>query len=108
MAARGPAGGGTPAPTTQLPVETRRGQVWADLGWPGARLLLEYDGRGKYATPEDLYREKQRHDALVEAGWTVLRVTADDCARPEELVARVVSAAPALRPVVRRRPLLTA
>ncbi|MFC8192354.1 hypothetical protein ACFUMH_11925 [Cellulomonas sp. NPDC057328] len=99
---------GLPAPTTQLQVETRRGPVWADLGWPGARLLLEYDGRGKYVTPEDLYREKQRHDALVEAGWTVLRVTADDCARPDELVARVVRAAPALRRVARRRPVLAA
>ena len=45
--------GGLPAPTTQVPVRTRLGTYWADLGWHEWRLLVEYDGAVKYATRSD-------------------------------------------------------
>ncbi|GIE79230.1 hypothetical protein Aph02nite_51800 [Actinoplanes philippinensis] len=64
----------------------------ADLAWPEADLIAEYDG--------DHHRERAqfRHDvtrlnALRMAGWTVLRFTADDVLRhPRRLVATVSAA----------------
>ncbi|WP_147572618.1 hypothetical protein [Cellulomonas massiliensis] len=90
---------GLPAPETQVRVTTRLGTFWADLGWTDARLLLEYDGRVKYADPEVLVAEKRRHDAIVEAGWTVLRVTKEDLRDGAALVRRVLARMPVpLRP----------
>lgn len=40
---------GLPVPRTQVPIETRLGTFWADLGWEEWQLVLEYDGRPKYA-----------------------------------------------------------
>lgn len=80
---------GLPQPETQVRIDTRLGTFWADLGWEQWRVVLEYDGRQKYADPDALVREKRRHDALVEAGWRVIRVTKEDLARPALLVARV-------------------
>jgi hypothetical protein len=71
---------GFPAPLTQVPVVTRLGTFWSDLGWPQWRILLEYDGRAKYdgRGTDELIQEKRRHDAIVEAGWRALRVTKED------------------------------
>ncbi len=44
----------------------------------GKRAGLEIDGRVKYKTPEDLWREKKREDALREVGIPLLRLTAED------------------------------
>lgn len=92
---------GLPAPTTQIPVATRLGTYWADLGWEEWALLLEYDGRTKYASRADLMGEKRRGDALAEAGGTVLRVTHEDLA---SLSRRVVPLLPqAVQRTVRPR-----
>jgi len=97
---------GLPVPTTQIPVSTRVGTVWGDLGWDGWRVLLEYDGRDKYVTREDLVAEKRRHDAVVETGRRVLRVTHQDMG---SAVARVVPLLPAtVTRNLRRRPELAA
>ncbi len=80
---------GLPQPQTQVRIDTHLGTFWADLGWEQWRVALEYDGRLKYSDPDALVREKRRHDALVEAGWSVIRVTKEDLARPNLLVARV-------------------
>lgn len=80
---------GFPRPTTQLPIRTRTGSYRGDLGWPEARVLLEYDGRVKYTDREVLVAEKRRHDAIVEAGWRVLRVTREDLRDVAGLAARV-------------------
>lgn len=85
---------GLPQPQTQVRVETHLGHFWADLGWTEWRVLIEYDGRPKYADPEALIREKRRHDALVEAGWRVLRVTREDLRAPDLLVVRVLRLLP--------------
>jgi very-short-patch-repair endonuclease len=69
---------GLPAPTTQLSVRTRLGTYWADLGWEEWRLLVEYDGAVKYDSRSVLLAEKRRHDAMVEAGQRVIRVTHQD------------------------------
>ncbi|MDC7123735.1 hypothetical protein OMK64_19560, partial [Cellulomonas fimi] len=69
---------GFPVPLTQVPVPTRLGTFWLDLGWPEWSVGIEYDGRVKYRTHDDLVHEKRRHDAITEAGWRVVRVTAED------------------------------
>lgn len=69
---------GFPLPTTQIPVVTHLGEYWSDLGWEEWLLLMEYDGELKYTSRADLVDEKRRHDALVETGRRVLRVTRRD------------------------------
>lgn len=89
---------GVPAPQLQVPVETASGRFRSDLGWPDARLLLEFDGFVKYsgggatAAADAVFAEKRRQDALDEAGWRVLRVTWTDLRTPATLARRVRAA----------------
>jgi hypothetical protein len=86
---------GFPVPTTQIQVATRLGTFWADLGFEAWRLLIEYDGRGKYeaAADEAFFREKERHHAVVERGHRLLRVTRTDL-RGHELARRLTPLLP--------------
>lgn len=65
-------------PELQLWIPSRLGRYRADFAWPQRRLILEFDGKGKYfhyrPTDEAIYRERKRESALIEAGWTVLRI----------------------------------
>ncbi len=79
---------GLPTPQTQVPVQTWQRTYWVDLGYPQWRVAVEYDGRTKYGG-DAWFKEKRRLDAIVEAGWRVVRVTAEDLADPSRLVARV-------------------
>ncbi len=88
---------GLGAPETQIPVVTRLGTFWLDLGWPEERVAIEFDGLvkygGTYGAPADVVvAEKRRQDALEELGWTVLRVTWADLRDPVALAARVHAA----------------
>jgi len=89
---------GVEVPSLAVAVETWRGTVWVDAGWPDLKVGIEFDGAvkysgGEYGDPrERLLTEKRRHDALTEAGWTILRVTWDDLSDPGRLVARIVGA----------------
>lgn len=89
---------GLPAPETQVRVRTHLGDFWSDLGWPAWRALAEYDGAAKYAAQGDaagaVLDEKRREDAIIEAGWRVIRITASDLRSPDVLVRRVVRLAP--------------
>ncbi|WP_456593362.1 phosphoribosylformylglycinamidine synthase subunit PurS [Blastococcus sp. SYSU DS1024] len=83
---------GVPAPLLQHPVRTPDGEFRADLAWPEHRVLVEFDG--------DLHRDRavfvrdlRRQNALVAAGWTVLRFSsADVLGRPDEVVAQILRA----------------
>lgn len=69
------------------------GQAYrADFGIVGTRVLLEFDGKVKYANREALYAEKRREDALRRAGWVVVRFTWDDLLRPERVRRRIEQA----------------
>jgi very-short-patch-repair endonuclease len=75
-------------------VETWAGTFWIDLALPELRVGLEMDGAVKYdgrtGDPRQVFlAEKRRHDALVEAGWIILRVTFADLRDVRRLVARV-------------------
>lgn len=96
---------GLPQPQTQVRVETRLGSFWVDAGWDEWNLFLEYDGRLKYLGADDLVSEKRRHDALVEAGRRLIRVTKEDLPLRAGLGARVRRLLPPDVPIV-RRPLL--
>ncbi|MFD6175697.1 MULTISPECIES: hypothetical protein [unclassified Isoptericola] len=86
---------GVEVPSLAVAVETWRGTVWVDAGWPDLKVGIEFDGAvkysgGEYGDPrERLLAEKRRHDALTEAGWAVLRVTWEELADPDRLIARI-------------------
>ncbi|WP_069385744.1 hypothetical protein [Cellulosimicrobium cellulans] len=89
---------GLPRPEPNVTVPTWRGAFRLDLAWTAHRVAAEFDGAvkysgGEYGDPQRrLLAEKARHDALVEAGWLVLRVTWDDLADPDVVVRRIRSA----------------
>lgn len=62
-----------------------------DLAFPVQRVAVEYDGRAVHERPDVFTRDRQRQNALVGAGWTVLRYTAADLRYPPRVVAEVVA-----------------
>lgn len=98
---------GLPRPETQVRVETRLGTFWADLGYEEWQVLLEYDGRGKYADPQAFIDEKRRHDAILETGNRMVHVTKEDVSARAQLATRVLRLLPRDVKLV-RRPLLRA
>lgn len=64
---------GLPVPRLQMRIEdTNRPRIYfPDEAWPEYMALAEFDGQVKYMSPEDLWKEKQRHDALARMGWRI-------------------------------------
>ena len=83
---------GVPAPELQHGIWTAVAEFHADLAWPDRRVLVEFDGdvhRDRRVFVDDL----RRQNALVAAGWTVLRFSsADVLGRPEEVIAAILRA----------------
>jgi len=83
---------GVPLPRVNTSVSDDRGSFLAipDLAWPEWKVALEYEGddhRAKRRFRDDI----RRVERLVDHGWLVIKVSADDLFdRPAELVARVV------------------
>jgi len=77
----------------QFEVHDRWGRLVgrADFVVEGTRVLVEFDGKVKYAAgdPEVLWAEKRREDGLREAGYLVVRVTWADLARPDRIMTRI-------------------
>lgn len=64
-----------PAPVPQYPVTVRSGRVLhPDLAWPDYQVALEYEG-ARHAEPDRMQLDRQRLNALVDAGWLVLHAT---------------------------------
>lgn len=65
-------------PGLQVWITTRLGQFRADFAWVRQKVVLEFDGKGKYfdyrPTAEAIFRERKREAALIERGWRVLRI----------------------------------
>lgn len=83
---------GLPAPAVQHEVRNQTGRFVArvDLAYVDARLAIEYDGRDNHLEPGRFLHDRHRHHDLGDAGWQVLRFTADDVLRhPAGVVARV-------------------
>ena len=67
----------------QFTVQGASGQLWrADFRIKGSRVLVEFDGRVKYADERALWDEKKREDGLRRQGFTVVRVTWHDLGQP--------------------------
>jgi very-short-patch-repair endonuclease len=80
-----------PTPSVQYVIRDDAGLFLgrADLAWPAQKVLVEFDG--------DLHRERdvfvrdlRRQNALIAAGWTILRFSsADLLGRPEEVISQI-------------------
>ncbi|MEV1291765.1 type IV toxin-antitoxin system AbiEi family antitoxin domain-containing protein [Pseudonocardia sp. NPDC049635] len=66
------------------------GPWFVDVAFPRSRLAVEVDGWAFHSDPERFRADRRKQNALVEAGWTVLRFTWHDIRdRPEQTVARI-------------------
>jgi hypothetical protein len=74
------------------------GLLRSDFRVVGTNVLVEFDGLVKYAARDEaeaqrlLFAEKQREDALREAGYEVVRLTWSDLRRPEVVRAKIEAA----------------
>ncbi|MCU1471968.1 MAG: hypothetical protein JWQ92_36 [Amnibacterium sp.] len=84
---------GVPAPELNAPVTDSLGEVLghADLVWRSAGLVLEYEGDGHRIDRDQFRYDIERYERFRDAGWEVIRVTADDLfgARRAALIERV-------------------
>jgi hypothetical protein len=87
-------GAGLPEPVCQHRVALAGGGVaLIDFAWPEAMVALEVDGFRFHADRTAFDRDRRRGNALVAAGWQLLRTTAPQVRdRPQELVAAVAAA----------------
>lgn len=86
----------------ESPGETRLARVARDLGYSlepqvrigpwrvdfvvaGTRVIVEFDGKVKYDSREDLVAEKRREDDLRRRGYVVVRIMWADLSRPERV-----------------------
>jgi very-short-patch-repair endonuclease len=85
---------GLPRPQVQVPLHNLAGRFVgrADLYYPQARLVIEYDGTNHR---DRLIEDNRRQNALIDAGFRILRFTAADLReRPDAVVAQVRNALP--------------
>jgi very-short-patch-repair endonuclease len=79
----------------QFEILTVRGRFRADFADPDSRVVIEFDGRGKYTDykPADvvLLTERSRENALIEEGWLVLRLEWAHLAHPAEVRRRIAA-----------------
>lgn len=77
----------------QVTIRNREGEFVARVDFlvKDSTVILEFDGRVKYVDGArgTLWSEKQREDALRRLGYTVVRVTWDDLATPQVVLARI-------------------
>jgi very-short-patch-repair endonuclease/predicted transcriptional regulator of viral defense system len=77
----------------QVGIPTRTGLFRADFADTAARIIIEFDGAGKYTdyrpAEEVLLAERRRENALIEEGWSVIRLEWKHLDRPAELKRRL-------------------
>jgi len=93
---------GLPAPMVQVPIEAGGTTYWGDMGYPQWKVVIEYDGQGKYDDPHEYFRERERQQAIEAQGWRVVRLTSKDLNDPGRLVRRVLAVLPEDIPLTRR------
>ncbi len=63
------------------------------MGYGDLRVGIEYDGPQHWTDPEQRDRDIDRHTALLDLGWTIIRVSSDLLRyRQGNIIARVVAA----------------
>lgn len=81
---------GLPQPRHQVPIDTAAGVFFPDCYWSEVGLIGECDGAVKYADSNAYVHEKQREQALRDAGYPVVRWLAKEImTRPSVVVERV-------------------
>lgn len=81
---------GLPTPTYQARIVTTVGTFFPDCLWRDHGLIGECDGAVKYTDPSAHVREKEREQALRDAGFGMVRWLAREImATPEVVVERV-------------------
>lgn len=82
-----------PQPQVSVCDDAGRWVARVDLGFERERVALEYDGLAVHSTRDAFVADRRRQNALVRAGWTVLRYSAQDLRdSPEQLVQDVLHA----------------
>jgi predicted transcriptional regulator of viral defense system len=83
-------------PALQYVVHTPFGEHRLDFAWPESMVALEFDGKAKYfdyrPTGEVIFAERRREKALMEQGWTFIRVEWKDLFNETEFKYRVLQA----------------
>jgi hypothetical protein len=92
------------APVPQYVVLDVHGRFVArvDLALPDQRIALEHDGKAVHDRADAFLADRRRQNALVAAGWTVLRFTAADLRRGAAPAVAQVLGAGARRRLTRR------
>jgi very-short-patch-repair endonuclease len=67
-----------------------------DAALPRLRIAVEIDGRAYHVDPDRFQRDRTKQNALVAAGWTVLRFTWSDLTRRPDYVIETIRRAVAL------------
>lgn len=86
-------GGLDPTPQLEVFDDEDRWLARVDLGFKAARVAVEFDGREVHLQGAAFVTERRRQNALLAAGWLVLRYTAGDLRdRPAAILAEVRAA----------------
>lgn len=80
---------GLPEPLFQYAI----GPYRLDFAWPPVMLAAEVDGYEHHGTRSAFQRDRDRQNALVALGWTLLRFTWEDVVRRPAQVARTIDRA---------------
>lgn len=82
--------GALPTPELQISVTVGRFSYRIDLGWSRWRIGIELDGRAFHGSAEAVLEDRRRQNALLTAGWLILRFTWDDLVhRPWQVLATI-------------------
>jgi len=88
-------GAGLPRPQTQVRVFDEYGDFVArlDMGYEDLRVGIEYDGPQHWTSREQRDRDIDRYSALLDLGWTIIRVSSELLRyRQGTFIARVIAA----------------
>ncbi len=83
---------GLPEPVRQQHVIVGGQSRYIDLAYPSRMIALEYDGNDPHTRVDRFVEDRRRQNAIVLAGWTVIRYTNEDLRdRPFVVVAQIRS-----------------
>lgn len=87
---------GIEPPELQFVVRTPLGVHRLDFAWPKRRVALEFDGRTKYfdygPAADVVFSERRREKALMDQGWTFVRIEWKDLFNEVEFKYRILRA----------------
>jgi len=74
-----------------------------DIAFRAEKLIIEIDGRAFHTDAATFESDRDRNNALVSAGWTILHITWAMLAHPDRIIAMVKANLARLRRAARRR-----